>query len=577
MIPCVIYAAKSTEDTHGSIADQRRQVLDAITREDGRTDVGSFDEENQSGYRKNRGPQLEAALQAAVAAADEHGEAELWVFHSTRLGRGTGRKGEARALGALLYDLRAKGVTVRSVSDDAFTTNQQMWGIASDQASKYSEDLAAHTTRGIRQRQRAGDAFGAIPFGYTTEPLYDADGKPVESGGRLVKRRVLDREAAPLLEAIWSMIEAGEGWGSIARSLNARGSRTMKARPWTGPVVRGLAKNSAYIGEKGYPALVDQDRWDRIQAIIADTSPAARQRRKGGRELQGDFLLHRLAFCAHCGEPMHVRSEHGGYYTCRAKRRGTGLCDSRAVPAQIADERVLAHLETFIASVEGWIAERVAAGGEEREAHERALRRELAALGDLERLRDKLLAEYERQVDDGKSTAHLALEAVERKDRDLEAQRKRIDGAEALLSEWQEAPDVDAALDYYNALSKAVRERIGGSQSVKDVNAALTTIVAGIWLEYDGKQLEASFALRPLDGRDDASRLARVLSAETPSTRWTLHEPVEGRRMLSGFCSSPDDDDAGWQDLAEVAVDQPTGEGRSSPCRASEGCCRLPG
>jgi DNA invertase Pin-like site-specific DNA recombinase len=91
------------------------------------------------------------------------------VFHSSRLGRGTGKKGEARAIGKLLYDLLAEDVTVRSVSDDEFTTNEMLWGITSTQASKYARDLSAHVRRGRRESFEAGNWGGArrLPDGYT--------------------------------------------------------------------------------------------------------------------------------------------------------------------------------------------------------------------------------------------------------------------------------------------------------------------------------------------------------------------------------------------------------------------------
>lgn len=509
----VTYAAKSSPDERESVPDQQRIVSEAIEREGDREVVGTFGEADQSGYRKSRGPQLEAAIDAAIAAADEAGEAELWVFHSTRLARGTGKKGQARALGKLLYDLQERGVTVRSVSDADFIANEQLWSIASNQASQYSKDLGTHTARGIAKRKRSGKPFGGIPCGYRRELSVVDD--------QVIAKRVIDPAGAATVEAIFTAVEAGESWAPIARSLNARGLRTQRGNPWTGTAVRDVAKSPIYRGEKGYPVLIEPKRWGRVQELIAPSTPAAKQRRQGGRPVKdpGQFLLRGLAFCARCGAPLHACSNRAApHYACRTKRRGTGLCDARVIPAHLADERVLLHLDTFIFSVEDWIAQRVNESSEQHAAMQKALLRELDALADLERLRDRLLAEYERQVDAGRSTAHLALESVERKDRELEQQRRRIDEAQAQVSEWAGAPDADAALDFYNDLVEAIRGRVSGADGVAQVNAALSTIVAGIWLTYDGKQLDASFALRPLDGRDDVGGLAKVLSAAQGGT-----------------------------------------------------------
>ena len=88
-----VYGVKSSPDERESVADQHRIVREAIECEGDRQIIGTYGEAGQSGYRKERGPQLEAAMAVARAAAAEHGEAELWVFHSSRLARGDGRKG----------------------------------------------------------------------------------------------------------------------------------------------------------------------------------------------------------------------------------------------------------------------------------------------------------------------------------------------------------------------------------------------------------------------------------------------------------------------------------------------------
>jgi DNA invertase Pin-like site-specific DNA recombinase len=514
-----VYGAKSSPDERESVLDQQRIVGEAIEREGDRQVVGTFGEANQSGYRKSRGPQLEAAI-AAVTAAAENGPAELWVFHSTRLGRGTGEKGEARALGKLLYDLRARGVTVRSVGDDAFTTTEQLWSIASSQSSQYSKDLGTHTARGIAKRKQAGKPFGGVPCGYRRELTVVDD--------QVVAKRVIDPNAAATVEAIFAAVEAGQGWNPIATTLNARGLRTVRGNHWTGTAVRDVARSPLYRGEKGYPVLIEPERWERVQGLLDDT-PAARQRRQGGRPPKDEsrFLLRGMVFCASCGAPMYSCAGKNDYYQCRDRRGGRGVCNARHVPAKLADERVLHHLDTFIFGVEDWIADRVAERTDQYAAMEQALQQEVAVLGDLERLRAKLMAEYERQVEAGRTTAHLALEVVERKDREVEQQQRRIDAARSRVAEWTGAPDADAALDYYNDLVAAIRNRVSGAAAVDQVNAVLSTIVAGIWLGYDGKKLEASFALRPLDGREDVSGLAQVLSAEGKG-RWPLPEPAEG-------------------------------------------------
>ena len=71
---------------------------------------------------------VDAALAAAKQLAAENNEAELWVFHSTRLGRGSGLRHQARSLLEIFAETRRAGVTLRSVEDDAFLTNHPYMG-----------------------------------------------------------------------------------------------------------------------------------------------------------------------------------------------------------------------------------------------------------------------------------------------------------------------------------------------------------------------------------------------------------------------------------------------------------------
>jgi hypothetical protein len=73
-IPAVIYGVKSSPDEKESVKDQHRIIRNAMT--EGRQVIGEFGEANQSGYRKERGPELEAAMRAAVDAAAEQDEAD---------------------------------------------------------------------------------------------------------------------------------------------------------------------------------------------------------------------------------------------------------------------------------------------------------------------------------------------------------------------------------------------------------------------------------------------------------------------------------------------------------------------
>ena len=244
---------------------------------------------------------------------------------------------------------------------------------------------------------------------------------------------------------------------------------------------------------------------------------------------------------------MHVRSEHGGYYTCRAKRRGTGLCDARAVPATQLDERGKSHLNTFLESVEGWIADQLDRRDSGRTARQDGLDAARAALAKLDIDRDKLLDKVrEYLTNDQEAKADVVLAAVEKLDAEREARQREVADAEAALAEFQATPDVDQALDYYRELSEAIAGRTSGSRTVAELRSTLSTILAGVWVRFDGDMLDARFSLRGLDDHPQASAGARDMAdyAERigePDKRWML-DPVGWLSAKAG----PDDDGDNW-------------------------------
>ncbi|HWM63597.1 MAG TPA: recombinase family protein [Solirubrobacterales bacterium] len=223
-IPAVIYAAKSSPDPKDSVASQitaTRAKLDALG---GRSLVAEpFSEENVSGYRRSRGPKLEAAMATAKAAAAEHGQAELWVFHSTRLARGSGRVREARALGEVFYDLRRHGVALRSAEDDPYVTDEAFIGMASKMANKYSDDLSTHVRRGkLGQFERGERLGGPVPDGYQLiRSLAD---------GTTVNEYVYDDERAPIFRRARDLALDGYAPASIARNSMPRVTAPRSAR-----------------------------------------------------------------------------------------------------------------------------------------------------------------------------------------------------------------------------------------------------------------------------------------------------------------------------------------------------------
>jgi Recombinase/Resolvase, N terminal domain len=246
------YAARSKtdEDANESTGSQIREIDAALAKLDGRTLAGEPHIDNASGSKSNRGPGLAAAIKEATADADRRGQAELWVHHSSRLGRGSGKPGGFRALGHLFYELQAAGVAVRSVTDDEFTTNEMLWSFASRQSAKYAEDLGAHVRRGYRQAAESGKAtwiFRGIKLaGYHDLRSFE-DGKVKITATK-------HPEDAWMYELIFGMAKAGHSAQAIQLELSSRGAMTRpvrkdhNARPFDVNRISQILDNPAYAG-----------------------------------------------------------------------------------------------------------------------------------------------------------------------------------------------------------------------------------------------------------------------------------------------------------------------------------------
>ena len=183
----VVYAAKSTEDKHGSIPTQLADCLDMAARE-GWEVVGEFKDEGKSAYHGNRGPGLAAAKECAAQVAAEHGECVLVVQHSDRLARGDGVT--ADHLGEIYFWSRRLGIRLRSVQDDSNFDDVIRAVLIGERNTEDSRRKSMAVASGVKRRVEAGHQHGGpIPFGYR----HALDRNDPTDRGRLV---VVESEAA---------------------------------------------------------------------------------------------------------------------------------------------------------------------------------------------------------------------------------------------------------------------------------------------------------------------------------------------------------------------------------------------
>jgi hypothetical protein len=133
---------------------------------------------------------------------------------------------------------------------------------------------------------------------------------------------------------------AGLSLNAITAELNRQGCRTSTGRAWRPTELRRLLlrpRNAGLmqhrgdiVGRAGWPALVDEDTWRAVVAILTD--PA--RRTNPGRPPR--WLLSGLAVCGVCGDPVRSfsassrRRNTNPVYTCRTGKhvaRDAAACD----------------------------------------------------------------------------------------------------------------------------------------------------------------------------------------------------------------------------------------------------------
>ncbi|MGH3511660.1 MAG: recombinase family protein, partial [Pseudonocardiaceae bacterium] len=196
-----------------------------------------------------------------------------------------------------------------------------------------SEHRGERVAAAALQRARAGcRSGGPRPFGY-------------EDDGVTVR----EPEAAAVRTAVESVL-AGASLRSVARDLTATGLTTsMKARAWDGHAVRALllkARNAGLrqhqgqvIGPANWPAIVPEEQWRAVVAILTDPS-----RRTTTSDARVKWLGSGLYVCAGCQRPsLRVSTAGRGTpcYRCPGQRGTTGHVVRTAGPLDAYIEAVI--------------------------------------------------------------------------------------------------------------------------------------------------------------------------------------------------------------------------------------------
>lgn len=475
--PAIIYAAKSTEDKHGSIPTQIEDCR-AMAEREGWNVVGEFQDEGFSAYKRSRGPGLATAREKAAEAAP----AVLVVQHSDRLARGAGdAPGAAEHLAEIMFWAQRHDVALRSVQDDDSLTSPLLAFVMGERNMEDSRRKSAAVKSGMKRRAERGQHNGGPrPYGYRWEgPKGERQLVPYEPEAVIVRR-------------IFKEYVEGRSQQSIQRGLNEEGVTTARGGQWhqgtigkllTTPIPKGCVtlNGSEYPGE--HPAIVPAEVWDQA-ALLREAAARSKGKGRGRRPKANHLFIRGHLRCGECGEsmipttkPTKTPGRLYEVYECYGRKRaGVEFCSQEPIARAEIDEPVAVYFERECLDVEATRQQVADAAG-------RALADVRALLAEAQR-DERQAAEAVQRIKRDYLSNDLSGESYEdlriiARDEHAASKAKvaQLRAREATAKDGGEFTDAEEeTLRYLSELRRALVGHVRAAEGVDGVRAALTRI-----------------------------------------------------------------------------------------------------
>ena len=228
--------------------------------------------------------------------------------------------------------------------------------------------IAENVKMGMMARAREGKWNGGKVLGYDVVEI------PSEGKKRKETKLVINEKEAMTVRRIFELYSEGHGYKATVNRVNKEEHKSKRGNAFFTASIKEILKNPVYIGKIRYnlrqdwnekrrkninpnpilvdgehEAIIDNETWEKVQIILKDRS------KTHNRVYDSEFPLTGLLKCPVCGASMTIsRSYHkrkdgtkkiAEYYVCgNWKNKGTAVCNSNSIRAEVADEVVINKL-----------------------------------------------------------------------------------------------------------------------------------------------------------------------------------------------------------------------------------------
>jgi site-specific DNA recombinase len=242
----------------------------------------------------------------------------------------------------------AKLVSVKEPIGEETSHGILLEGVMAAAAAARRIEISEEVKRGIKRKVEVGGTNGLAPIGYLNIR------EPLPQGGE-VRTVIIDPERGPVI--VWAYETYATGLYSLsditilleARGLTTRPTRRRGPQPLglsqvhrllTNPYYAGFVAHKGHVYEGRHEALISQELFDQVQAVLVA------HRHSGERDRKHQHYLKGTIRCGTCGSQLvYSRNKGNGgtyeYFVCPRNQRGE--CPQGYQPVDLVEAAIEAH------------------------------------------------------------------------------------------------------------------------------------------------------------------------------------------------------------------------------------------